>query len=166
MRGTALADYPWAMPNPVVLLGLTFIGLFGTPIILWRGLAGLRRRHRDRPGGFLQALATVSGAAALGVYTWGIVHLLMDETQADANCKAAVGRALASDVAGYDVSFLPLRFGCRVDGVGTFEAVVPTHVNPTVLGLVLLTALLAGLARVRSSDRPTPAPSPTRSSTS
>jgi hypothetical protein len=146
-----LADYPWAMPHPVVLLGIAVAGLAGTPIAVWRGLAGLRRARRSRPAGVLRAFATLSGAAALGVYTWGLLHLLMDESQADENCKAAVGRALSGDVAGYDVSFLPLRFGCRVDGVGTFEAVVPGHVNPTVFGLVLLTALLAGLARVRSS---------------
>lgn len=161
-----MIDDPWAMPNPVVLLGLTFIGLLGTPIVLWCGLAGLRHGRPGRPGGVLRALATVSGAGALGVYTWGILHLLMDETQADENCKTAVGRALASDVAGYDISFLPLRFGCRVDGVGVFEAVVPSYVNSMVVGLVLITALLAGLARVRSSDRPAPAPSPTRSRTS
>lgn len=146
-----MADHPWAMPDPVVLLGIASVGLVGTPIVLWHGLAGLRRARRGRPAGVLRAFATISGAAALGVYTWGSLHLLMDESQADENCKTAVGRALSGDVAGYDVSFIPLRFGCRVDGVGTFEAVVPGHVNPTVLGLVLLTALLAGLATVRSS---------------
>jgi len=147
-----MSDDPYALPDWFVLYALVMTGLFGVPALVWRGLAGLlRRERRHSPGGVLRALAALTAAGALGVYTRGLLPMLFtQESSADQDCKTAAGPTHAGDVDGYDVWFLPLRWGCRVDGVGTFEAMVPGYVNPTMFGLLLVTALLAYAAGVRS----------------
>jgi hypothetical protein len=69
--------------------------------------------------------------------------MLQDETSADLRCKAAVGPGNATHVASYDISYFPLHFGCRVHGVGTFEAAVPGYLNPTLIALVAVAVALS-----------------------
>lgn len=130
----------------MILLSILAVAVAAVPTLGGYGVAVLvrGRRRRDR---VLRGLAAVAAAVTIAVYSWGALAMLQDETAATEACQQAVGPTHAGDVAGYEISFVPLRFGCRVDGVGTYEAFVPGFVNPTALVLVLVTAVLVGLAR-------------------
>jgi hypothetical protein len=73
----------------------------------------------------------------------GALHLLMDETAAADECRAAVGPAQAGDIDRYEWSFVPLRFSCHVAGGGTHDIAVPAYVNPIALTSGLLAVVLA-----------------------
>ncbi|WP_406072570.1 hypothetical protein [Micromonospora sp. NBC_01638] len=61
-------------------------------------------------------------------------------------CREA-GPQRASQVDGYDVSYLPIRFECRLSSGGTFvTSSVPGYVNPTTAVLGLITATCGILA--------------------
>jgi hypothetical protein len=150
-----MAGDPFELPDSVALLLILFFGSLAT-----LGLAAyavtLVARHGIRRSGTpvtLRYLAAFAAAGAVAVYTWGALHLLIDETAADQACKDAVGAAQAADVDRYETSLVPLRFGCHVSGGGTYEAAVPGYVNPTVLGLALLAIILAIFAALDSSGR-------------
>lgn len=151
-------SYPWALPNPVVLFGVVVLGILGVVVLAWKGTRGiLSRGRRSRPGGVARATALLTGAGALGVYVVSVLPLLYtDETRADQLCKAAVGPVRAAHVVAYEVTFVPLRFGCRVEGGESYEALVSGYVNPTVLGLVLGAAFLAVIARRQSTTGAAP----------
>lgn len=152
-----MAEAPWTLPNPIALLVIILGGSI-TAIVLAGYAFSAIVRHGFRPSGRtspLRYFATLAAAATIAVYAWGALHMLVDESTASQQCKEAVGPTHAAHVAGYHTSFVPLRFGCQVEGVGTYEALVPGYVNPTVLGLALLTVLLAISAALASSDHGT-----------
>ncbi|MEK8109508.1 hypothetical protein NKG94_43040 [Micromonospora sp. M12] len=113
-----------------------------------RGLTAAFRAN-ERPG-WLRAAAFLAGAATVGVYAWGLLHLGYAVLRAEDGgagsspiepCREA-GPQRASQVDGYDVGYLPVRFECHLSGGGTFvTSSVPAYVNPatTVLGLVAAT---------------------------
>jgi hypothetical protein len=111
------------------------------------------RRRRER---VLRGLASVAAAATIAVYTWGVLSMFQDESSATIGCQRVAGAAHVDDVSGYETSFIPLHFGCRVDGVGTIEGFVPGFVNPTALTLALVTALLLAQARQARNEAPVP----------
>lgn len=137
-------------------------GLVAVPTLGVHGAAllGCGRRRR---GHVLRGFAEMTAAATLAVYAWGAWSMFVDETAASDACQRAVGPAHAWDVAAYETSFFPLRFGCRVDGVGTYEAVVPEFVNPMAFALAASSLVLVVLAR--RAERATPTPSTARSVT-
>ncbi|WP_121153811.1 hypothetical protein [Micromonospora pisi] len=83
------------------------------------------------------------------MYTWGMLHVGYAVMEAEdggtgsspsAPCRAA-GEELASQVVGYGVSFVPIRFECQLSGGGTYVgSSAPAYVNPATAVLVLITA--------------------------
>ncbi|MEV6587542.1 hypothetical protein [Streptomyces acidicola] len=138
------ASDPFAGPSPLIVLliivvgGITAFGLAGYGF-------GRLGRHGVRGSGpevVLPSLAALAGAAALAMYVWGAVHLLLDETMTTDACREAVGEQHAAGIDRYDVSYVPLRLGCHVEGVGTYAAAVPGYVNPAAVGLALTGVVL------------------------
>ncbi|GAB3257524.1 hypothetical protein [Kineosporia babensis] len=136
------------MPNPVVLVLIPLLALFVVPVLGGFGVVVLVRGRRQRPR-VLRGLAMVTAAATIAAYTWGALHLLRDESDTNNRCQAVVGPKYAGDIEAYEHSLVPLRFACRVDGVGTWEIFVPGYANLLVLALALATVLLAALSYSR-----------------
>lgn len=144
---------PWALPNPVVMLLVLLAALVAVPALGGYGVAVLvRARRRER---VLRGLAALAGATTVAVYAFGVLTMFQDETAADEACKRAVPPTLAGHVSGYETSFVPLRFGCHVEGAGTWDIWVPGWVNPAVAALLVVTVVTVALAR-RATRRPAP----------
>jgi hypothetical protein len=158
VREALVSSDPWAQPNPLIFLLILAVALLAVPGLGGHGVAVLvrGRRRRDR---VLRGLAEVAFAATIAVYAFGAMSMFRDESGANAACQQAVGPAHSSDIAAYEISFLPVRFGCRVDRVGTWQVFVPGFVNPAVLALSLVTVLLVALAWRAAQATPIPSTS-------
>lgn len=150
-----MAGDPWALPNPIVLIMVVLVGLVVAASMAFRAINVLARRgfRAGRERITFRYLAMFVWSVTIATYVWGVLHLLQDESAADAACKAAVGPQNAGHVASYDISYLPLHFGCRVTGVGTFEAAVPGYLNPTLIALLLVSLALSVMTAF-ATDRP------------
>lgn len=154
---------PFAIPNFFIVVGICLAGLILVPMLLWRALGHLVAGPLEPGDRRLRRLGWLTGAAALSVYTWGALHLVLDETAASDAChqvvRAAAGRNAEADISAYRTTYVPLGFGCQVRGRGTFEAAVPAYVNPTAFGLAALGVLFVQLDRLaggrRAADAPT-----------
>ncbi|MET7387185.1 hypothetical protein ABZT50_18160 [Streptomyces sp. NPDC005505] len=143
-------DQPYAGHNSVAVLLLTLAGLVATPWLVVHGIRLLlpaRRARTDRTA--LKATRSLVWAAAAGMYTWGLLHLFFfDDADRSQACDTAIG---SRRLTGYEPSFIPLHFGCRTSDGHTFEAVVPSYINPAVAvlgaGAVALTLAAIALAR-------------------
>lgn len=138
-------DEPYAGYNGIAVLLLLLAGVIATPWLLVYGIRLLIRARTDRTrAAVLRTAAALAWAAAVGMYTWGMERVLFLDDQAQARaCRVATG---SDHVAGYDPSFIPLRFGCLVGNGHTVDAAVfPPFLNLTVgvlvLGAVVLTIL-------------------------
>ncbi|WP_432189520.1 hypothetical protein [Streptomyces sp. Tue6028] len=146
-------DQPYAGHDGTVVLLLTLAGLVATPWLLVRGVRLLVRARAARTAtAALRSAAALAWAAAIGMYTWGVLHLvLFDDQDRSRACNTAVGDRRLT---GYDPSFFPLHFGCRTGDGHTVEAVIPSYINPavTVLGVCALALTLAGFATARRKE--------------
>jgi hypothetical protein len=133
---------PFAVPNPLVLFAVVSLSAAGFVALLAYARLTLKRARgpEPAPGAVWRCVAALVAAVALGVYIWGALHLVMDESAADQACKTAVGPAHAATVDAYRTSLVPLRFGCHVAGAGTVEGAIPRHVN----SVLAIAAILAG----------------------
>ncbi|MFG1653857.1 hypothetical protein ACGFIE_28385 [Micromonospora sp. NPDC049275] len=150
----------------LVLLLAALSGVAVAVFLTVRGLrAVVRRSERSRPGGWLRAAALLAGAAAVAMYAWGLLHVGFAVMQAEDGgagsfpiepCREA-GPQLASRVDGYAVSYLPIRFECRLSDGGTYvTSSVPGYVNPVVaaLGLITATSGILGSTTARRARPP------------
>ncbi|MBT2383120.1 hypothetical protein [Streptomyces sp. ISL-11] len=147
---------PFEGHNPYALLAIILFGLVIAATLAVYGFATMARHGMRRSGMpvTLRYLASLAGAAAVAVYTWGAVHLmLLDETGRDQACKEAVGTAHAMHIDGYRPTYIPLRLGCHVTGDGTYAAGVPEYIIPTVLVLAFIALVLAIFAAFESERR-------------
>ncbi|MEU8787920.1 hypothetical protein [Streptomyces sp. NPDC048643] len=146
-------DQPYAGHNSVAVLLLSLAGLVATPWLLVHGLRLLLPARRARTfAAPLKATRSLVWAAAVGTYTWGLLHLFFfDDADRSQACATAVG---THRLTGYEPSFVPLHFGCRTSDGHTFEAVVPSYINPAVavLGVGALALTLAGIAFARRKE--------------
>ncbi|MFE0203346.1 hypothetical protein [Streptomyces sp. NPDC058985] len=135
-------DAPFAGHDPATVIVLAFAGLVATTGLgvfgIVRGIRTLRGRHRGLTAG-LRTGGLVAGACAVGMYTWGVLHLaVLDESgQADACHEALNGRKLVA----YEATYLPPAFGCVADDGETHDVAVPGYVTP-VFGLLGVSAFL------------------------
>src|SRR4029077_12636148 len=95
---------------------------------------------------WLRATAFLTGAGAVAIYAWGVLHvgfavLDAEDEGTDSSptrpCREG-GLERALHVDGYRVSYVPLRFECHLENGGTYAtSSVPGYVNPAaaVLGL-------------------------------
>lgn len=142
--------------NALALLAIVVLGLLAAGILAVYGCTALARRgvSSSSPAVLIRSLAAFTTAAALAIYAWGAVHLmLLDGTRRDEACKRAVGTAHAISIDEYRPAYIPLRLGCHVAGVGTYSVGVPSYINPAVLVLVVLTIVLAIAAALESESR-------------
>ncbi|MBH1935584.1 hypothetical protein I5Q34_15110 [Streptomyces sp. AV19] len=140
--------------GPAAAVGLLFYGLGA----LVRG--GLRRADRRV---WLRSLAALLGAGAAALYTWGLLFIAgavveAEDGGADSSplrpCRTPGHWQRALRVVDYKVDYVPLRFVCKTEGGGSFDAEsVPGYVNPAVLGFALAAAVSAGAAVYESERR-------------
>ncbi|MFC9426772.1 hypothetical protein [Streptomyces sp. NPDC056987] len=121
-----------------LVLLLTLIGLGATPWLAIRGVRLLARGNSQGVHTVVRGAAALAWACAIGAYTWGVLHLLiLDEGNQALACQKRLGPEQARSVSGYEYSFLPLSFRCRVTDGPNYSAVVPGYVNPAagILGI-------------------------------
>jgi hypothetical protein len=139
---------PYALPSFLVVTAVVVLGCAATILLLSLMVVAFstvtRRRRWLLPAG----LACAAGAAAIGGYVWGALHLTMDETQATELCRSAVPAEQAGHVAGYETTFIPLQFGCRLPDGQVVPTAVPDDVNGFVFGAAALA--FAGAVTARS----------------
>ncbi|MFG2048104.1 hypothetical protein ACGFIW_11830 [Micromonospora sp. NPDC048935] len=143
----------------VALLLAALIGAATATVLAVRGLRAVFRKNER-----LRAAALLAGAATVGVYAWGLLHLGHAVLGAEdggagsfpiAPCREA-GPQWSSQVDGYDVSYLPLRFECHLSGGGAYvTSAVPGYVTPTTIILGLIAATCGALA-TRTAERTRP----------
>ncbi|MFG2023859.1 hypothetical protein [Streptomyces sp. NPDC048825] len=133
-----------SQPNVLAVLVIVLLGLAVAGALAVYGCTTLARHgvRRSGPAVLLRGCAALAGCAAAALYVWGAVHLIRDETMTDQACKDAVPSAQAASIDGYSVSYVPLQLDCHVKGAGTYAAAVPDYVNPGVVALALLAAVL------------------------
>jgi hypothetical protein len=112
----------------------------------------------------MAALLACSGAVAL--YVWGMLHVLGAVMQAEDGgtassplgpCREA-GDQIASDVVGYDVGYVWLRFDCQLSDGGTYTtSTVPGYVNPAT-ALLGVTAFVLAAVPADHAKRRKPVP--------
>lgn len=133
---------PFAGPDPATVVVLAFAGLVATTCLgvfgIVRGIRTLRGRHRGLTAG-LRTGGLMAAACAVGMYTWGVLHLaVLDESgQADACHEALNGRKLVA----YEAAYLPPTFECVAGNGKTYDVAVPGYVAP-VSGLLGVSAFL------------------------
>jgi hypothetical protein len=125
-------------------------------------LAVMRGRHSTAFR--LQAVALVAAAAAIGMYAWGLGHVVGAVFEADENgtdssplrpCRGEAAAETVARVNGYQVGFMPLRFECRLEGGGSYTtSSVPTYVNPATVALTLMAIALGGLSATLVQRQP------------
>ncbi|MBM0278606.1 hypothetical protein [Micromonospora tarensis] len=139
-----------------MFLGLLIGALGGAATATVLTVRGIRAASRagGRPG-WLRAAALLAGAGAVAGYAWGLLHLGYAVMRAEDGGTGSApsgpcrdgGSQLASQVNGYDVDLLPLRFECRLSGGGRYlTSSVPGYVTPTTIALGLITAGCGALA--------------------
>ncbi|MEH0929234.1 hypothetical protein [Micromonospora sp. CPCC 205558] len=149
----------------MLFLGLLLAALAGAVIatvLTVRGFRAVFRNSERSPR--LRAAALLFGAGAVAMYAWGLLHLSYAVLQAEDGgagsspvepCRQA-GPQMAGLVDGYDVSFLPLRFECRLTGGGTYvTSSVPGYVTQSTIALGLI-SVICGALPVRTAQRQQP----------
>ena len=139
----------------VILLSMA--GLVVTPWLAVRGVVLLARRGDKRTRRTsIKGAAVMAWACAVGVYAWGVLHLLfLDESSQALACRERLKAEQATYVDGYEYSFIPLRFRCRVTTGQTYEAVVPGYVNPATGIFAVTAAALTFAARSHNQHEET-----------
>ena len=122
-----MSQDPFAVPNPLVLFAVVSLSAAGLVALLAYARLTLRRARGPgpAPGAGWRCVAALVAAVALGVYIWGALHLVMDESAADQACKTAVGPAHAGKVDAYRTSLVPRVPAVTSQARGTVEARFP-----------------------------------------
>lgn len=143
-------DQPYAGHDPTAVLLLSLAGAIATP---WLALYGVRLLFRAKTArttaAAFKSAAALAWAAMVGMYTWGILHLLfLDDQNKALECTAAVGKHFT----GYAASFIPLQFGCRTGDGHTVEAVIPSYINLAAAVLMVCAVALTGFAIAKRKE--------------
>jgi hypothetical protein len=124
----------------LALLLASLVGVVVAAVLARRGFARAR-------SGRLRTVVLFAGAGAVAVYTWGLLHVgwavlrAEDGGTGSAPIAPRAGPPRASQVDGYAVGYLPLRFECELSGGGAYVAPsVPGYVNPATAVLALTAA--------------------------
>ncbi|KUM86601.1 hypothetical protein OIE43_19125 [Streptomyces pseudovenezuelae] len=139
--------------NSIALLFILLIGVVVVISLIGYLGSSVARREQRPPGHrlWLRAGCILSVCAAICVYMWGALHVLfMEDMNMRQACVAAGGEARASTVDGYEASYIPLRFTCRISEGGSYTAAIPPWINPALSGLVglgLITGVASGITR-------------------
>ncbi|MEV7779927.1 hypothetical protein [Kitasatospora sp. NPDC088351] len=144
-------DQPYEGHDGIALLLLTLAGVIATPGLFVYGVRVLiRARRAGTRAAALAPAAVLTWAGVAGMYTWGLLHLFMSDDYGDSRaCTAAAG---TGRVVGYDPSFVPLEFGCRIDDGRTAGVIVPGYVNPVLAVLAVCAVALTVRAITRRQE--------------
>ncbi len=114
-----------------LVLLLSAAGVVVTPWLVVRGVRLLLCNGGKRDAQIVvKGVAALAWACTVGMYGWGVLHLLiLDESSQALACEKRLRSEQVKSVVGYEYSFLPLQFRCRVTGGQTYNAVVPGYVN-------------------------------------
>jgi len=153
----------------VVGLVLYFGFLIGsglTLILIICGVAAAIRYGRHSRAELLRAGAILALGVAVGVYTWGMGHVLLAVMNAEDGgtgsspllpCRGEAAPEMVSQVVDYRVGWVPLRFQCLLsDGRSYTTSAVPWYVNPVAwtFGVAGVAGLVAPAVSARRSSRP------------
>jgi hypothetical protein len=148
----------------LVLACASLAGAVAAVFLVVRALSPLRKGRPQR--GWRRTVALLTCAGAVSLHVWGMLHVLGAVMQAEDGgtsssplgpCREA-GDQIASRVVGYDVTYVWLRFGCRLGDGGTYTtSAVPGYVNPAT-ALLGLTAFVLAVAPAERANRPTLVP--------
>lgn len=102
-------------------------------------------------GSLLRGLALLSGALAVALYCWGLLHVFGAVLEAeDGGADSAPARPCRTtptkgvEAVDYTIEYVPLRFVCETRGGGSYVSDrVPGYVNPGALGFALAGVALA-----------------------
>ncbi|MEV5983921.1 hypothetical protein AB0L85_02765 [Streptomyces sp. NPDC052051] len=146
--------------NDAYILLVIVLGLAGVVSTIWlaaRAAVLLVRAGKQRTlQTLLKATAGLAWMCAVGVYAWGVLHLmLLDESSQAQACSDRLGLEQARSIEGYGYSFAPLRFVCRVAGGQIYDAVVPGYVNPATALLGVTAAGVTFIARSHDQHKET-----------
>ncbi|WP_406366383.1 hypothetical protein [Streptomyces sp. NBC_00645] len=128
----------------LVIAAVTAFGLVGY------GCSVLARRGERRVEATvaLRTLAAFSGAAAIAVYAWGLLHVAGSLMEAeDGGTDSAPARPCRTsgwlerhergiEISGYSVSYVPPGFVCETSDGGSYD-IVPRYIGPAALGFAL-----------------------------
>ncbi|MEV3874098.1 hypothetical protein [Streptomyces sp. NPDC049906] len=148
-------DAPFVGHDPVAVLLLALVGLVTTASLGVMGLVRTVRTVRGEHRGLAARLRTAGSLAftgAVGVYTWGMLHLaVLDESARADACHEALGSALVA----YEPTYVPLAFGCVADNGRTYDAAVPGYVNPLagLLGISAFCLTVFGFAEAHHDKK-------------
>jgi len=150
----------------LLFLSVVFFALCAALVLLVHGAVNLLRIGLGRTGGrvaWIRVLAVFLGAAAVGMYTWGLMAVAGAVAEAEDGgtdssplrpCRTPGQPHRAEKVVDYSLGLVPLRFTCeRSDGGSYVADSVPDYVNPAVPGLTLATAACAGGAKLDERRR-------------
>ncbi|WP_262699801.1 MULTISPECIES: hypothetical protein [Streptomyces] len=145
--------------NSILLLFICLIGvivIFTLIGVLGSGIARRTGRRKTRAE-WLGGIALLSVCATVALYIWGALHVMfMESYNKSEACAKAGGAAKAAQVDRYSASYFPLRFTCRIDEGGSYDAAVPGYVNPA-MAIAFVLAIATGAVSVvaRDQNRPT-----------
>ena len=142
------------------------IGSGLTLILIICGVAAAIRYGRHSRAELLRAGAILALGVAVGVYTWGMGHVLLAVMNAEDGgtdslpllpCRGEAAPETVSKVVDYRVGWVPLRFQCLLsDGRSYTTSAVPWYVNPVAwtFGVAGVAGLVAPAVSARRSSRP------------
>lgn len=142
------------------------IGSGLTLILFICGVAAAIRYGRHSRAELLRAGAILALGVAVGVYTWGMGHVLLAVMNAEDGgtgsspllpCRGEAAPEMVSQVVDYRVGWVPLRFQCLpADGGSYTTSAVPWYVNPVAwtFGVAGVAGLVAPAVSARRSSRP------------
>jgi hypothetical protein len=137
---------PYALPNFTLVATIVVFGAAAAIVCATLAVLALLAFNRRRAWVLPAGLAAGAAAVAFSVYTWGALHLAMDETQAGEMCMSAVPTEHAGHVSGYETTFVPLHFRCELRDGRKYATAVPDHVNPLAFSAAALSIACTGLA--------------------
>ncbi|ARQ69068.1 hypothetical protein [Streptomyces marincola] len=120
----------------------------GLTAAVWLTIGGIRRLSRTatRRTSPLGASALLAWGAAICVYTWGLILLMLtDDYGQSMACNDSVGHSLI----GYEPTFVPLGFGCATDDGRVVEAIIPPAINRLAALFAFCALVLTGLRAIR-----------------
>ena len=142
------------------LVGASLAGAVAAVVLAVRALSALRKNEGRSQRGWRRMATLLTCSGAVSLYVWGMLHVLGAVMQAEDGgtsssplgpCREA-GDQIASQVVGYDVGYVGLRFDCRLSDGGTYTAsAVPGYVNPAMALLGVTAFVLAAVPAVRAN---------------
>ncbi|MFF3840057.1 hypothetical protein [Streptomyces sp. NPDC001930] len=163
MVDTFAASDPWRGHDAGMLLIALFVA--ATTFMALATYLGSRlapeTRRRYTPPRVLRDMSLLAIAAAVALYVWGLLHIvLVDEQEQAEECELRRPEGIPSLV-GRRGDFFPLRAVCEGSNGQDYTILVPDYITPSHAALLTLAALCAAAsAALHRRRHVTPDPGP------